>query len=84
MNFIDRYDNLARIAQYIRFEKTGNPKELAKKCEISLDTLHDQIDILRQIAARDFAQIKYCRVRETYYFKPSGRFANFEFLTDNA
>ena len=48
MNFIERYDSLAWIAQFIRQEKTGNPNDFAKKCNLdSKETLSRQIDILR-------------------------------------
>jgi len=34
MNFIERHGLLARIAQFIRQEKTGSLREFAKKCDI--------------------------------------------------
>ena len=53
MNHIERQDCLERIAQFIRQEKTGTPKEFAQRCNLDSEkTLLRQIDILRQFAAR--------------------------------
>ena len=84
MNFIEKYDNLAWIAQFIRQGKTGNPKDFAKKCNLDFkETLSRQIDILRQLAAREDAKILYDRERETYYFCPNGKFIDFKFRKDS-
>ena len=81
MDFTERHDNLARIAQFIRQEKTGSPKEFAKRCNLdSKETLSRQIDILRQLAARESAEILYDRERKTYYFSPPGKFSDFKFI----
>ena len=83
MDFLDRYDRLIRIAQYIRQKGTGTPQELAKKCEIDSEkTLLRQIDILRLFAIRKGADILYNRNRKTYYFEPPGKFTYFEFIKD--
>ena len=83
MNFLEKYENLARIARLIRQEATGNPKDFAKRCNLnSKDVLFDQIDILRQLAAKESAEILYDRYRETYYFSPPGKFSDFEFIKD--
>jgi hypothetical protein len=84
MNFIERHNSLAKIAQFIRQEKTGGSKEFARKCNLnSIDTLFNQIDILRQFAAIEDAEILYDKNRKTYYFSPSGKFTNFRFKEDN-
>ena len=84
MNYIERSDNLAWIAQFIRQEKTGNPKEFAERCNLnSKDALFTQIEILRQFAARDGAEILYDKNRKTYYFCPSGKFIDFKFREDS-
>ena len=80
MNFIERHDRLARIAQFIRQEKTGTLEEFAQKCGIEKDTLIDYINILRDFAARESAQILYDRYRKTYYFTPQGGFREFKFI----
>ena len=83
MNHIERQNCLERIAQFIRQEKTGNPKEFAKKCNLnSKDALFAQIEILRQLTAREDAKILYSREKETYYFCPSGKFIDFRFRED--
>ena len=80
MNFQEQYDCLAKIARLIQQGKTGTPKELAERCGIDCEkTLLRQIEILRQIAARDFAKILYDRDRKTYYFDPPGKFMDFRF-----
>ena len=80
MNFIERYENLARIAQFIRQEKTGTPKEFAEKCNLDCEkTLLRQIDILRQFTAIEDAEILYDKNRKTYYFEPHGKFTDFKF-----
>ena len=84
MNFIEKYDKLAWIAYFIRQEKTGSPKEFAKKCNLDCEkTLLRQIDILRQFAAREDAEIRYDKDRKTYYFDPAGKFTDFKFKEDN-
>ena len=83
MNFPEHHDCLIRIAQFIRQEKTGTPKELAERCGIDCEkTLLRQIEILRLFAARDFAEILYDRNRKTYYFNPPGKFTDFKFKED--
>ena len=83
MNFIERCDNLVKIAQFIRKEKTGTLEEIAQKCNLKKDAVHDHIEILRQFAARESAKILYDRDRRTYYFCPRGYFNGFDFITDD-
>ena len=84
MNFAERYDKIASIAQFIREENTGNPKEFAKKCHLDSEkTLLRLIDTLRQFTGRDDAEIRYNRDRKTYYFDPPGKFSDFKFIKDN-
>ena len=83
MNFIERYDKLASIAQLIRQGNTGNPKEFAKRCHLDTEkTLLRLIDTLREFTGRNGAKIGYDRDRKTYYFDPNGKFSNFEFKKD--
>jgi len=80
MNFIERYNNLVRIAKFIKQGKTGNPEEFAQRCNLnSTDALFTQIDILRHFTAKKDANILYNRNKETYYFDPIGKFSDFEF-----
>jgi hypothetical protein len=80
MNFIDRLDKLEEIAWFIKFEKTGNLNDFATECGLTKDALFDQIEILRQLAARESVEIIYDRRRETYYFNPRGYFVDFKFI----
>ena len=83
MNFAERYDKIASIAQFIRQERTGNPKEFAKRCNLDTEkTLLRYIDTLRQFTGRDGAEIFYDRYRKTYYFDPPGKFSDFKFIKD--
>ena len=83
MNFIERYDLLVRIAQFIQQEKTGSLEEFSRKCHIKKDMLHDYIELLRQFAGRESAQILYDGERKTYYFTPRGKFNEFKFSVYN-
>ncbi|MDR0437030.1 MAG: helix-turn-helix domain-containing protein [Bacteroidales bacterium] len=59
--FIDKlisFDNL------LRRQRTGKPKELARRLSISRTTLYEIIDELKARGIR----IKYCRFRETYSY----------------
>jgi hypothetical protein len=82
MKFTEKLYSLEKIAQFIRQEKTGDPQNFATKCGLSKDVLFDQIDILRQLAARNDAKILYDRNKKTYYFEPYGRFTDFKFAPD--
>ena len=83
MDFIERHDLLARVAQFIRQEKTGTLEKFAQKCNIQKDRLFDYIEILRQFTGRAGARIFYDKDRETYYFSPRGKFSDFKFIEDN-
>ena len=82
MFFLERLENLERIAQFIRQERTGDAKDFARRCGLSKDALFDQIDNLRQILAKDEVKIRYDRGRKTYYFEPRGKFV-VKFIPDN-
>ena len=83
MNFIERYDLLVRIAQFIRQEKTGTLEEFAKRCDMENKyIMHRQIEILREFAGRAKAKILYNNDKKTYYFSPRGKFSDFKFIED--
>ena len=79
MSNMEKHDRLERIAYFIQLEKTGSLREFAYKLEMKKRTLSNQIDILRQFAAREDAEICYDRSRKTYYFEPHGKFTDFKF-----
>ena len=81
MTFIEKQDKLAWIAYFIQQEKTGSPKDFAKKVNIkTTDTLDDYINILRMFTAREDAKIFYDKDRKTYFFSPHGEFNDFKFI----
>jgi len=82
MNHMENQDRLERIARFIKQGKTGTPKELAQRCDITEKTLSRQIDVLRQYTGIAGAKILYDRDRKTYYFDPPGKFSFFKFIED--
>ena len=83
MTFIERYDKLASIAQYIRQEETGNLEEFAQTCEMKKDRLFDYIEILRGFTGKEDVEILYDKDRRTFYFSPRGKFSDFKFIVDD-
>ena len=83
MNFIERHDRLARIAQFIKWEQTGTLEEFAQKCGMKKDAMVDYINILKDFAAREGAEILYNKHKKTYYFDPPGKFIDFKFKENN-
>jgi DNA-binding HxlR family transcriptional regulator len=51
----------------------------AQKCKIKKRTLSNRIEMLREFAAIEDAEIPYDRERKTYYFSPRGKFTDFKF-----
>ena len=83
MGFIERNYLLVEIAEHIQRGNTGTLEEFAAKCDIKKDKLHDYIEILRQLVAKDSTKVLYDRDRKTYYFYPQGKFSTFKFTVDN-
>jgi hypothetical protein len=67
------------MAYRIQCEETGTPEEFANKYDMKVDTLIDQINILRDFTMRKGAEVRYDQKRKTYYFSPRGKFSDFEF-----
>ena len=57
-------NRLKRIDQLIRQQRTGSPKALAEKLQISESHVYNCIDELRDLGL----PIMYCRSRQTYYY----------------
>lgn len=75
---VNRYlDRIEVIDRLIRIKGTGTPDQLAKKLNISKRTLYELISIMRLRGA----EIKYDRIRSSYYYHSNGRFC-IGFLTD--
>jgi len=64
MNRIKNLKNLVVLEKLIRQERTGRPKQLAKRLSISCRTLYRKISELNAHGI----EIKYCRTRNTYYY----------------
>jgi predicted DNA-binding transcriptional regulator YafY len=64
MNQIKNLKNLAVLAKLIHQERTGRPKQLAKRLSISCRTLYRKIGELNAYGMK----IKYCRIQNTYYY----------------
>jgi predicted DNA-binding transcriptional regulator YafY len=65
MAFIDTLHRLEKLDQLIRFQKTGTPKDLAKKMEISERTLYRDIEYLKILGG----PIYYSEDEESYYYE---------------
>ena len=61
VNYIERIN---RTYRFIRMESTGSLSELAAKVRVSERTISNYLEELRLMGA----EIKFSRVRNTYYF----------------
>ena len=64
------FNRLEYLDNLIRLGATGTPCDLAAKLSVSKRTVFEYIDILKDLGA----DIKYCRVRQSYYYNVMGRF----------
>lgn len=64
MAFIDTFYQLERLAHLIQRKATGSPAELAEKLGVTLRTVHNLLEQLRNLGA----DIAYCRERCSYYY----------------
>ncbi len=74
MTFTEKIQRIQRIDRLIRIKATGSPKQLAQRLQIGERTVYDIIKAMRELGA----PIKYCTVRESYYYEHEGSF-NFNF-----
>lgn len=66
MAFNDTFNRLERLAFLIQRKGTGSPQQLAAKMEVSVRTIDNLINYLRDVSEVD---IFYCRERHSYCFK---------------
>jgi biotin operon repressor len=64
MAFNDTFERLERLAYLIQRKATGSPEELAEKLGVSVRTVANLLDQLRNWGA----EIAYCRDRGSYYY----------------
>lgn len=65
MKTIEQINRLQRIDQLIRTKSTGCPDDFARKLNISVSTLFELLNCLKQIGA----DIKYNRDKLTYMYE---------------
>lgn len=65
MKKIKRLEQIQLIHQRIFDENTGSPKELANQIHISIRSMHNLIEDLKDLGAK----VHYSRRRSTYYYK---------------
>ncbi len=65
MKILDQISRLQRIDQLIRTESTGCPKDFARKLNISVSTLYELLNCLRQLGAC----LYYNRNKLTYVYE---------------
>ena len=63
-------DRIQRIDQMIRLKATGNPKQLAKKLNISERHLYQFLSYMREMGA----PITYCSYSESYVYTQNVHF----------
>ena len=56
---------LERLNDLIRRKATGTPEQLAEKFDVSVGTIKNLLNILKN---RD-APVRYCREKQTYYYE---------------
>jgi hypothetical protein len=65
MNAIEQIKRLQRIDQLIQTKSTGCPKDFARKLNISVSTLFELLNCLKELGAN----IKYNRDKLTYVYE---------------
>ena len=64
MGYTDYRSRIDNVKQHIEWGCTGNADEFSKKIGVSRRTLFNYFETLKM----DGLEIKYCRIRKTYYF----------------
>lgn len=64
------FRRIKRIDHLIRIKGTGNPPQLASKLGISERSIYEYLNLMKDLGA----PIKYCHVRESYYYDEEGSF----------
>lgn len=65
MSYIDFMEKQETLKRIIKSGKTGTAEELADRLCISRSTLFNHFNVLKLQCSY---QLKFCRVRKTYYF----------------
>ena len=65
MKVLDQIYRLQRMDQLIRTKSSGSPKDFARKLNVSISTLFELLNCLKQLGAR----IEYNRDKLSYEYK---------------
>lgn len=65
MKFDKQMDAIDRLHNLIKRKATGTPEQLSEKFEVSVGTIKNWINILKD---RNLP-VKYCRDKQTYYYE---------------
>ena len=61
---------IKKLIEEIHIGKTGTPKQISTKLDVSERMVYRYIDIIKN----EFnAPVKYCRTKQTYYFETKGK-----------
>lgn len=66
-NYLNRLEYLDSL---IRQKCTGPPVRLAQRLNISLSTLYEYLNVMKDMGA----PVCYCKIRQSYYYLEEGRF----------
>lgn len=69
MSFQNYWQKIKFIDHLIASKATGGQKTLARKLDISVSTLNEYLNAMRDAGF----PIKYCRKRQSYYYEKEGR-----------
>lgn len=72
MKWIEHLILLNRLDKLIQRKATGNYQQLASRLKVAPRTVYNLLEILEELGA----QIKYCKLRQSYYYSNE---INFEF-----
>jgi Mn-dependent DtxR family transcriptional regulator len=72
MKWIEQLESLDRLDHLIRRKGTGNYERLAHRLDVSHRTVYNLLEILKSLGA----ELKYCKLKQTYYYANE---VNFEF-----
>lgn len=70
MKLIEQLNQLNRLDALIRKRATGTPKDMARRFTVSERTIYNLLETLRGLGA----EIDYCRIRESYYYRNEIKF----------
>jgi predicted DNA-binding transcriptional regulator YafY len=73
--YLERLETLDRL---IRIKGTGTPEQLSHRLGLSKRRLYEYILLMKELGA----DIKYCKFRQSYYYKEEGKFI-FKFIIEH-